>query len=268
MRNFILTAALFLTASIAFAQVKAEPGTTPTTVTDKYFEINDLDGGNKTNYTWTVKPYTGKDKNGGWYSISATVVRDNTDEFSYKVFDASGMNKEWNHEISVALKYDDEIGDYVVDMKESKNLVGYRDVYAYNTVQKENDLGELYTTTEKGDFLRRVYYFSLPVKVEVEFDDDGNRIVKYPVSELGVKMDGKLSTVNSVSPSIFYRVADQQYYLSFGAPVTDSEGKIIRNDDPQIAFGQPLPAPLATLLIALGFGAAFVLYRNRKQVKA
>jgi hypothetical protein len=33
------------------------------------------------------------------------------------------------------------------------------------------------------------------------------------------------------------------------------------------AFGAPLPAPVVTLLIALGFGAALVMYRNRK-VKA
>ena len=32
--------------------------------------------------------------------------------------------------------------------------------------------------------------------------------------------------------------------------------------------GSPLPAPLVTLLIALGFGAALVMYRNRKQVNA
>lgn len=32
--------------------------------------------------------------------------------------------------------------------------------------------------------------------------------------------------------------------------------------------GQPLPTPVVTLLIALGFGAAFMMYRNRKQVKA
>ncbi len=29
-------------------------------------------------------------------------------------------------------------------------------------------------------------------------------------------------------------------------------------------FGSPLPAPVVTLLIALGFGAALVMYRNRK----
>ncbi len=32
--------------------------------------------------------------------------------------------------------------------------------------------------------------------------------------------------------------------------------------------GSPLPAPVTTLLIALAFGAAFVMYRNRKQARA
>ena len=32
--------------------------------------------------------------------------------------------------------------------------------------------------------------------------------------------------------------------------------------------GAPLPTPVVTLLIALGFGVAFVMYRNRKQAKA
>lgn len=35
----------------------------------------------------------------------------------------------------------------------------------------------------------------------------------------------------------------------------------------EITFGAPLPAPVVTLLIALGFGGALVMYRNRK-VKA
>ena len=33
-------------------------------------------------------------------------------------------------------------------------------------------------------------------------------------------------------------------------------------------MGAPLPAPVVTLLIALGFGGALVMYRNRKQVRA
>lgn len=38
--------------------------------------------------------------------------------------------------------------------------------------------------------------------------------------------------------------------------------------DKVITIGKPLPTPVITLLIALGFGAALVMYRNRKQVNA
>lgn len=33
----------------------------------------------------------------------------------------------------------------------------------------------------------------------------------------------------------------------------------------EVTFGSPLPTPVVTLLIALGLGAAFVMYRSRKQ---
>ena len=43
---------------------------------------------------------------------------------------------------------------------------------------------------------------------------------------------------------------------------------VVTPPDGPATSGSPLPAPVATLLIALGFGAALVMYRNRKQVKA
>ena len=46
----------------------------------------------------------------------------------------------------------------------------------------------------------------------------------------------------------------------FGIYGSESEGGGV--------VGSPLPAPVVTLLIALFFGAALVMYRNRKQVKA
>ena len=51
----------------------------------------------------------------------------------------------------------------------------------------------------------------------------------------------------------------------------DGRNSIVYNDGSNsatVTFGSPLPTPVVTLLIALGFGAAFVMYRNRKQVKA
>lgn len=52
---------------------------------------------------------------------------------------------------------------------------------------------------------------------------------------------------------------------------THKRGNTIILDDPsnnvhaEVTFGSPLPTPVITLLIALAFGAAFVLYRSRKQ---
>ena len=63
----------------------------------------------------------------------------------------------------------------------------------------------------------------------------------------------------------FYARSDKNQ-VNFGilAAGVESSG-IIESEE---VFGEPLPAPVATLLIALAFGAAFVVYRNRKQVKA
>ena len=314
MRNFILATALLLTAGIAYAQTETaaeteaeaftrtppRPTRTPTTTIGKetgksFFElkdvaVTDIDGIPTTKYSWTVSQYAGwnandpaypgnsEDKanakqNGGWYNLSSTLVRYDKEAFSYTVFDVDNTSREW--ELSVAVDADGN-----VDMANSKNLISYRDVYDYY-VEKDAD-GK--ASLVKGEFLRRVYYFTVPVG-EVEYwlkdeegrfvlDDNGNRIpadnLKYPVAELGVKVVDAVSTMNPTEPDLFYIIDSKQnetlnknYYLAFG-----NSAHADNRTDPEIAFGQPLPAPLATLLIALGFGALFVMYRNRKQAKA
>lgn len=52
------------------------------------------------------------------------------------------------------------------------------------------------------------------------------------------------------------------FLVSVTAPTTPP---VIDDTTPQ---GNPLPAPITTLLIALAFGGAFMMYRNRKQVNA
>lgn len=52
-------------------------------------------------------------------------------------------------------------------------------------------------------------------------------------------------------------VIKSAYYVGGGSGGNGGEG--VGNQ------GAPLPAPITTLLIALGFGAALVMYRNRKQ---
>ena len=231
LRNFLLTAAIFLSAGIAFAQ---------TTTSSKYFTINDIpatDEGREgiTDYTWTVPA------NNNRTSFNAFVVQYGKGGFSYDVFGTSAENEGWSEKLSVSYMLDDTKA-YVVDMKNSSNLVRYTDVTVYDEA------------TGKDKFYQRIYYFSVPYEVKV-------------MSEIGVLTSDIFSDANQLDPFYFYRVSDQQYFLSFGEATT-VDGKIIANKDPQIAFGQPLPAPVTTLLIALGFGAAFVMYRNRKSVKA
>jgi hypothetical protein len=57
-------------------------------------------------------------------------------------------------------------------------------------------------------------------------------------------------------------------YANNGAMFIVSLNTTYTPSDPLPQQGQPLPAPVTTLLIALAFGGAFVMYRNRKQVKA
>lgn len=282
-----------------------KPNGTPTRVIGlktgkEFFELKDIvENDNVTGYYWDVntqyagwKPndpnYPGSPEqaaktkqDGGWYNLSSTLVRYDTESFAYTVFDASGKNTEWEAELSVVTNDDGS-----VNMEKSKNLIGYRDVYEFKNV-KDEETGITHSVATD-NLIRRVYYFAVPIgKVEVERwqkDADGNLlldendnpiplekpIVNYPVTQLGVQVGEALSTVNPATPNLFYIVDGYQngkeglegknYYLAFG----DSANAIMRTD-PEIAFGQPLPAPFATLLIALCFGAAFVIYRNRKQ---
>ena len=91
------------------------------------------------------------------------------------------------------------------------------------------------------------------------------------MTEIAVKSStGRLSTSHisqELEAEMFYKVNSQ--FLAYGvAAGTDADGNPIVKKDAEIAFGQPLPSPVATLLIALGFGAAFMMFRNRKQAKA
>lgn len=257
-------------------------------VTGYYWDVTTQHAGwkpNDPNYPFAEKAAMTK-QNGGWYNLSSTLVRYDTDSFAYTVFDASN-NTEWEAELSVAT---DPEGN--VDMENSKNLIGYRDVYEYKNVKDE--VTGITHAQKTDNLIRRVYYFAVPIdKVEVEYwqkDSEGNLvldeennpialekpIVNYPVTKLGVKVkiddeDAFVSSIeNPADPNLFYIVDGYQngktgvegknYYLAFG-----DSANAEKRSDPEIAFGQPLPAPFATLLIALCFGAAFVIYRNRKQ---
>ncbi len=76
-----------------------------------------------------------------------------------------------------------------------------------------------------------------------------------------------VTSVPNVSKNYyFYNLKDSPHNTVYYGFINGNEGG--GNDKAaQVTFGAPLPAPVMTLLIALGFGAALVMYRNRK-VKA
>ena len=100
---------------------------------------------------------------------------------------------------------------------------------------------------------------------------EGNNEIALPegVKELGIVSSHK-ATFSGDNPSekfLFYRTKAtiSSNYVSFGKLDDKGSGNDHAAD---VTFGSPLPTPVVTLLIALGFGVAFVMYRNRKQAKA
>ena len=110
-----------------------------------------------------------------------------------------------------------------------------------------------------------------------ELRDPGNNnslvtVINLPkdtsVANFGVIAKEKIYSVPNISNNFyFYQLSSTPANtVYFGKLVSDSgEGN---DKSAEVTFGQPLPAPVVTLLIALAFGGAFVMYRNRKQAKA
>lgn len=91
-------------------------------------------------------------------------------------------------------------------------------------------------------------------------------------SDLGlwadISNDGKLYKSSTSSQQNWKTAAgtyEFHYQYNLNSPASATVTFTPVTDTP---VGSPLPAPVVTLLIALGFGAALVMYRNRKQVKA
>ena len=212
LHNLLLTAALFLTATVSFAAIE-------TITTTK-------DGKTYTGYAWSVD----KDTN----NITVTLTRSNSNgngTWSYELFAYKGgaNSKDWSYTLN------EENAD------------------SYKKVKNE-----------------QIYTFHIPLT--------GPNNVDYDITSIGIISD-KTSTSASISTeNIFAKDSDFFYYLSkeTGAKdntisygkITGKPGKEKEHMKAEFTFGQPLPAPVVTLLIALGFGAALVMYRNRKQAKA
>lgn len=102
------------------------------------------------------------------------------------------------------------------------------------------------------------YFFNIPI----EYDKEGNP----NITKIGILARREANSTTNIPIKnghfYFYEVEiDDTEHFVFG-----KNGE--ENIKAEFAFGTPLPTPVVTLLIALGFGAALVIYRSRKQVKA
>lgn len=150
------------------------------------------------------------------------------------------------------------------------------DGYVYQETDEENrhyKLENVILTTSE----------NFPYKVYLEREGAGAHTTTYFWSQ--ELTPGSTQTINlpadnhldyKVVLSVNGKISSYLYHYNYtdvGTGVfTQSGNSIVFNDGKgniaTVTFGSPLPTPVITLLIALGFGAAFVMYRNRKQVKA
>ncbi len=102
-----------------------------------------------------------------------------------------------------------------------------------------------------------------------------NNEKKFAYSYLGTDVQGH--TEGQGNKLHFSTVQTDHNVLAFADSQWTGSGKFNNGDillvgltvpEKEIISGSPLPAPIVTLLIAFAFGGAFVMYRNRKQVKA
>ena len=211
LHNLLLTAALFVTATAAFAAIEEIKMT--------------KDGTTYTGYAWTIDdPKTN--------NITVTLTRTN-----------NKGNGTWSYEL-----------------------------FSYVKGQDPSNANWTYTLSEENadSFVKngneRIYTFHIPLT--------GPNDVRYDVKSIGILSDKTETPASNSTQNIFSGNNDFHYYLSTktdATPNTISYGKVNNGGEhmkAEFTFGTPLPTPVITLLIALGFGAALVLYRNRKQVKA
>ena len=145
------------------------------------------------------------------------------------------------------------------------------------------------------------YKANIRINVKGEEPGEGQKGLKYYLYntdgswkeelEAGAYPDGKWQTValpviedKNLAGKLAIRVVDKdgndltyQSYLNgyqtdftfFGqSTVYFSAADTGTTKKAEFTFGSPLPTPVVTLLIALAFGGAFVMYRNRKQARA
>lgn len=258
MRILILTFVIFIAAGFVSAQTETEaPSSLP--VNPNAFTLTEITtGGNVTGYVWTAP---GKDQPGSssgesaGYSISVNVIRlDAVDDWSYTAFDRDDPDTKWDLSAEV-----EENGQSVPN----PYLLSSNDVY--NSIEEPvkdengNDVldedGNVRTEQKQGDLALRVYSFSLPV----EAGRSKAPVIAVRNNAANVSSDSNVATENG---ELFYKMSETS--LAFGVAPNPENGEEPK-PDAIITIGQPLPSPVVTLLVGLGFCVALVLYRKYRR---
>jgi hypothetical protein len=231
LRNLLLIAALFLSAGAAFATNPHNQEEANTYIPSEH------------PYTWTNTQ--------NWSKVDVTLTKFQQQEgFKYAVYDtknSSDLISKFN-EIKAVVEADENIAkdnrlNVIVDRL---HAAGYNNIWLLKEPAKGNG---------KNQSSSAVTVIQLPEETSVE--------------EFGViEYNHSVFSDKNITNNFFFYTNDSvsANTVFYGKVYSDSgDGN---NKSARVTFGQPLPAPIVTLLIALGFGAALVMYRNRKQEKA
>ena len=211
LHNLLLTAALFVTATIASAATTFD------------------------NYSYT--PENGKVK------MTVFVISNGWDFALY------GYDQNNNGTKLLDINTKDKDNALTIDQINAKNLPSE---YKQQIIDSIN--------TDSG------YYHAYDLEVPVNDD-----IVKIGLMGSNNANQEKMivySIANKESHNGFYfsSLSKDNNVIAYGGGALEEGAVFLMGDSAPV--GSPLPAPVVTLLIALGFGAALVMYRNRKQIKA
>ncbi len=146
------------------------------------------------------------------------------------------------------------------------------DAYYWEKDQTVNNVNKVMVTLTKPEAGNwRYYLYSLTTNWEVELQKGSHSVYLDSAStQYGVRAYQSNGGGAAENKTCFSGVnSPTQGGFQFIGNDTTNQFVFGKNGDVKgvVSFGSPLPAPVVTLLIALGFGAALVMYRNRK-VKA
>lgn len=233
LHNLLLTAALFISTGVVFATQPAAE---------------------------TIPDFQNIPRESSVSSINVTVFFLN-DDWDYALVGYNDTSKIQETELLKSSETEIAAGDYT---KVEGTLIAKKPAVKKLISEQLTDLPKK-VADAMVEHAENVYQFSVPIK------EDASTIGLRGGEGIGnTAYSSDEATNNNMFWAIGDTVADGQIVF-FGKSnflKNYNNGAMILVGGKELApVGSPLPAPVVTLLIALGFGTALVMYRNRKQAK-